>query len=573
MTPNQALSPVGPRFHVYARYSEIYSKASPEELWNGLQSAPIVDAVQALAWINSKLSADRSAQADRQLASLFLTPDAAARLAAVAPTPPAVPALFHRLGNLLLIRNLLLYGTNRDPKSDVPLPELGRLVLLQNDFVPCAPDVPGPAALEIIRASIAVWDIYNPIETPSAGRLYEILTDILSGSDPEIARLRERIGFRSLNVGGLTLPEWVAIVFGLFAVGLKQTTNQRAAAFDPQEVFKGFPRAQGLLSGFLNRRALTIAELATALRRDQPNTREQFLKDLSDPGTITACLATIRQRPFLCIDDRVVILDLQFLADLLTTGIYWLIFDSLDKQHRDTFREMWGRAFELYVTRELRAFYPLSSQLLSVDIPHKDGQVDAILDTGPVVFVFEIKSSLLTDAAKRGGDAETLRKDIERKFIKNERGKPKAVLQLARAAKGVLAGDISTVMRPKRVYSILITDEPATECPGFSAYLNERFQQEVGGSPEIRPLSVMSIDECEQFLPYAASNAISWENLCETRIEGPCVSVGQTIYDIRQKRGIAPQINDLMKAKFEKTRDAIQLVFRATSDQGNSDPT
>lgn len=69
--------------------------------------------------------------------------------------------------------------------------------------------------------------------------------------------------------------------------------------------------------------------------------------DLPDPGTVTACLATIRQQPFLRLDDRVVILDLQFLADLLTTGIYWLTFDSLDAQHRDSFRDLWGRAFEL----------------------------------------------------------------------------------------------------------------------------------------------------------------------------------------------------------------------------------
>lgn len=180
------------------------------------------------------------------------------------------------------------------------------------------------------------------------------------------------------------------------------------------------------------------------------------------------------------------------------------------------------------------------------------------------MFVFEIKSSLLTDNAKRGGNAGTLARDIERKFIENEHGKPKAVLQLARAAKAILAGHIPTAMRSKRIFPILITDEPATECPGFNAYLNERFQQEVGGLPEIRPLTVMSIDECERFLPYAASNAISWENLCETRTEGPFISVGQIIYNIRQRRGIASQINERLKAMFEKVvRDAIQLVFEA----------
>ena len=189
---------------------------------------------------------------------------------AVAPAPPAVPALFHRLGNLLLIRNLLLYGNNRDPESDVPTLELGRLALLQNDFPPSAPDDQGLGPFGVIRASIPVWDIYNPVETPPAGRLYEILTDTLRGSDAEIVRLRERIGFSSVNIDGLALSEWVGVVFGLFAVGLKQTRNQGAAAFDLQEVFKQFPRAQGPLSTVLNKRALTIAELIAKLNRSRP---------------------------------------------------------------------------------------------------------------------------------------------------------------------------------------------------------------------------------------------------------------------------------------------------------------
>jgi hypothetical protein len=131
---------------------------------------------------------------------------------------------------------------------------------------------------------------------------------------------------------------------------------------------------------------------------------------------------------------RVIILDLQFLTDLVTTGVYWLLFDSLPKRSRETFKELWGRCFEIYVTELLRHFYPLTSQILSTDIAIPNGQIDALLDFGPDVFVVEIKSSLLTEAAKRSGDATALAADIERKFIRNERGAPKAVVQLARAA-------------------------------------------------------------------------------------------------------------------------------------------
>ena len=80
-------------------------------------------------------------------------------------------------------------------------------------------------------------------------------------------------------------------------------------------------------------------------------TQEQFLKDLADRNVQTASLSVFRQHPLLRRDDgRIVILDLQSVTDLLTSGVYWLLFDGLPQQRRETFRELWGRAFELYVT-------------------------------------------------------------------------------------------------------------------------------------------------------------------------------------------------------------------------------
>jgi hypothetical protein len=46
--------------------------------------------------------------------------------------------------------------------------------------------------------------------------------------------------------------------------------------------------------------------------------------------------------------NRVLILDLEFLAELLTAGVYWNIFDGLPQNRRDTFKELWGRLFEIY---------------------------------------------------------------------------------------------------------------------------------------------------------------------------------------------------------------------------------
>jgi hypothetical protein len=210
-------------------------------------------------------------------------------------------------------------------------------------------------------------------------------------------------------------------------------------------------------------------------------------------------------------------------------------------------------------------FYPAGAQFLSTDIKYSDGQIDALLDFGADVFVFEIKSSLLTEAAKRSGDPAVLAQDVERKFVRNERGRPKGVVQLARAIQSIARGTVRTAMAPTRIYPVLVTDESACECLGFNAYLNEHFRQEVGGTGRWRPLTVMSINECEELLPYAANNAFSWAELCETRFDKAEVrpwSVHQAIYDFRHRCGIGVQRNEHLLERFEAIYQNILQTYR-----------
>jgi hypothetical protein len=60
--------------------------------------------------------------------------------------------------------------------------------------------------------------------------------------------------------------------------------------------------------------------------------------------------------------------------------VYWSIFDSLPKNLRPAFKEMWGRLFELYAVDLLGAFYPPFWRMLTADLNYDAGQVDAMLD-------------------------------------------------------------------------------------------------------------------------------------------------------------------------------------------------
>jgi hypothetical protein len=552
---------VGPAFAVYLKYTDLFPESGDvaERYWHLLQEVPVINAIGVLAAINNVLAVaswDRSAH--EVLHQHFLEPSVAERVTRNSPEAPAFSVVFHRLGSVVAIHDLLLYGANRASAADSPITQIGALALCANDFVERDPVPAGTATnLELATQVIRTWDVYNPRDLAYAmTRTHTLFTAILPSSEQSIVKLRDRIGMNNLVIDGLTLPEFVAIAFALFAHGnVIGKDNVNRVIVEPAAFFREFPRAQPLLDKFLAGRALTVEQLTDKLAGDAPRTRERFLAATTGRSALKASLAVFRQQPLLQLSDgRVVILDLQFLTDLVTTGIYWLIFDTLLRQRRATFRELWGRCFELYVTDLLREFYPVNSHFLSTDVQYPSGQIDALLDFGTDVFVFEIKSSLLTEAAKRSGDPRVLAADVERKFIRNERGAPKAVVQLARAAGSVVRGLVRTAIPPRRIYPVLITDEPGCECLGFNAYLNERFQEEAVDLAGVRPLTIMSINECEELLPYCAANSFSWAELCETRFnEGQVTvwSMHQAIHDLRHARHISVHRNDYILKRFE----------------------
>lgn len=253
--------------------------------------------------------------------------------------------------------------------------------------------------------------------------------------------------------------------------------------------------------------------------------------------------------------NRVLILDLEFLAELLTSGVYWSIFDSLPANRRETFRELWGLLFEIYAVDLLKHFYPSASGMLRPDVKYKTGQIDALLDFGDVVVVFEIKSSLLTESAKRSGKSSQFVPDYERKFVRNAKGAPKALLQLAGSCKAVAEAKIATVTKPARIYPVCVSDEPVVESFFFTTYSNEIFQKELPAGSRIQPVTMMSINELEEILPYVSANSFSWPELLDFRSNGPtggAFSVHQAIYDLLRAKGLPASRNQAIRKNFDE---------------------
>jgi hypothetical protein len=563
----------GPRFCVYVKYSEVMPAVEniQDLYWRTLRQTPVIPAVGVLATINCLLAEDRSADLDvhKVLQDRFLTTELAAKIAAKTLRGPAFSCVFTRTGCLQLIRHLLLYG-DRSVKADGRNDrDIGTLMLLANEFFQFdyIENPAEPATLDLLVSSLPVWDIYNPRDLAYAlSRIFQILSDILPGNDPEVRKLASKLGINGadIRVGSLPLNDFVAAVFGLFAYG-RSLKGAGLAVFDVGRIFSkvGFPTR--VLKMLMRDRALTVGALCKRLSAGKARTRKNFVEELGRRSFLTDSLNIFRQSPLMKMDaNRVLILDLEFLTELLTAGVYWNIFDGLPANQRETFRELWGRLFELYAADLLRQFYPPFSRILTVDLTYSGGQVDALLDFGQVVVVFEVKSSLLTETAKRGGNKLDFVADYERKFVRNARGKPKALVQLATSCKAVADGRIATATRPGRIFSVCISDEPAVGCFFFTTYSNEVFEKEVRGTRSIQPVTMMSVNELEEVLPYVAENAFSWEELLEFRSQhfSGAFSVHQAIYDLLRKKSLPPSRNQAVRKSFDEVWRIISAKYK-----------
>jgi len=489
------------------------------------------------------------------------------------PGGPAIATVFTKIGCLQIMRHLMLFGDASIDGADRPVNRLGELMLLANEFILPEPAFKSPQAsnLELLLSFLPIWDVCNPRELAySLSRMFTILTEILPGTDREVQRLTSRLGMDTTRivVDDLPLNDFIAVVFGLYSYGRTMVIPEQAV-FDVNKVFSRVGSPTDILGNLVKKRALTISEFRELLRGGNPCEFKTFVDEIRRRAFVSESLNIFRKFPFLQLaPDRALILDLQFLVELLTSGVYWSIFDRLPTNRRDTFRELWGRLFELYSVNLLKKFYPKTSGILSSDLQYEGGQIDALLDFGGEVLILEIKASLLTEPAKRTVNSTEFVRDFNRKFVQNEKGSPKAILQLVSSCKALENGGIRTATKPSRIYPIFISDEPGVETFFFNAYMNEIFQKELPARSTIQPITVMSINELEEALPYVAENAFGWTELLQSRFNalgvGP-TSVHQAIYDLCRSKGLPSLRNQAIRAEFDKVWAIISSRYKPTA--------
>jgi hypothetical protein len=351
-------SKTGPRFFVFRLYSEMGMEPTDPETayWDALQEAHVIDGIGELSWINANLTDPRAnyQQVHSDMVARFIAPELIPRISNPDLQGGAFSVVFHQIGCLLAIRHLILFG-GRNPQAWNDY-KVGRLALLANDFVQSTPNPPtlAPSNLELLLIMAPTWDINN---TRNMGhgmsRIFTILTEIMPGRDPTVVTLLSRVGIATdkIEVDGIPLNQFASLAFGLFAYGSQQ--SPLPVLFGIKEIFAQTNFPQPILEKFLEGRAPTLVEFRALFSSDSMQTRATFSDELKQRTFLTESLNLFRRRPFLRLNsEQVLILDRQLVAELLTSGVYWSIYDGLPKGKRGTFKELWGRMFELYtVTR------------------------------------------------------------------------------------------------------------------------------------------------------------------------------------------------------------------------------
>jgi len=545
-----------------------------ESYWQILNRNASIEALALVATTNNLvLDQQYSPELHASVAERFLRPEYRAFLQQPleADPHPKFRVAFTRLGHLLTLKLLICLLPDHGPQPETPEPHLaGDLAVLANEFTGSSSIREGnePSAMELILEFVPRWEIDNPPDLAYSWSRTIAMLEHLRGGDATVRRLRDAI---ALDIGAvrfhdLTLEELVAAAFAVF------TQMKRLSPADPivtivdaQSIAADLRFSAGIVQRFLSGIAIALPTLKARLQ-PTPLEREEFERlvrsDLFATDTVV-----LRQNPVIALpDDKFLVLDRHFVSEMVSSGLYWQIFESLEGSHRERLRELWGRLFELYVFDLLGHYYPAMSQMLSVDVAYADGQIDALLDLGDVVIVFEIKASLLLRNARFSRDPATFEQDIRKKFVETPNGKPKALSQLANAVSAIARGTVATATQPRRIFPVLVADEASLQSLGVNQYLNELFTPLVAGETigSVAPLTVMAIEELEELLPYVSTNALPWATLLGERFTGETVameSIHQAIY-IHHLNGVPHLRNDFLLTIFRRIWEEMISVHR-----------
>ncbi len=202
-----------------------------------------------------------------------------------------------------------------------------------------------------------------------------------------------------------------------------------------------------------------------------------------------------------------------FVLELIGNGLYFkfkVINDKLPKEKK--VKDLYGlKTYEFsekYILHSVlkeyfgNRYFQKNGDELDAEF---DGAPDYYVRNGKKIFLFESKDILINAKVKQSSDFKVIDNELAIKLYKNEKGKPKAVLQIANNIRKILSKtlEFDSGFNPKNViiHPILVLHYRIFNTAGINKWVNFWFQDELAKLKQegynisnVKPLVLIDID-------------------------------------------------------------------------------
>ena len=270
-------------------------------------------------------------------------------------------------------------------------------------------------------------------------------------------------------------------------------------------------------------------------------------------------------------ENEIICIDLNFLADKLESGVFWIIFHQLRESERGQLFSIWGTAFEKYVGSILKRSMPNtagetedSMEVAERLIPSpkykensNDESTDFIIHTDETLVLMECKAGRLTADAKYNGKFHDLERELKEKFVKGVEQLRNAIVNLTSRNEGnqrpIEGVNLSQI---RKIYPILIVLEETFSTQWMNWYLDRQLQRilpdSIRSDLEVAPLCVLTSLNLEHLEPYLTDTPfhVHLDNWIEFyQQKDKILAFRSYLHGIRTRE---PRKNQYIKQKFDQ---------------------
>lgn len=240
--------------------------------------------------------------------------------------------------------------------------------------------------------------------------------------------------------------------------------------------------------------------LLDTLSRTQP-TFATYLREQKHPKSAYDCRA-IFDTPYFRVNDVVLPLDISFLGDQASLGLYFRAYTELRKTNaHQPLAEAWGRVFEYHISQLLEYEMPgMLGKRLFCESLHGFENCDFIVRDGQTLVFMEATIAGVPALRSLSGNWKRIKESMDTILFTREQGALGKAFQMATAVERFKKGELKLPgVDPnyiKRIIPVLITEHGIPQIPTIVDELRGEIRQKTGMA-EASSFEFWDIDELE----------------------------------------------------------------------------